>query len=294
MTWGIISTWRHLSADHSSDLSNIDRFKTDKTGVFPAQPPGQGYLCVDMHCHTNYSSDGIGSVKSIMNKAARLGFGIAITDHNSISGSKEAFSLSDGRVFIIPAIEVTSVERKDLSIYFHTLQELTDFYERHVKDRRCGKVANRTTLSLLELVEAARQYPAFIGVPHPFGIAYKNLYRYLERKRLKWIIGLVDGIEGVNMSLSRNSNEKALALACAIGKPIFGGSDAHSVGRVGHALTCSRASSCAQFLSNIAAGDCFVIDRRHRIYPSYNTHHTNPSSLSTQIFQRAFGRYRHE
>lgn len=221
-----------------------------------------------MHCHTHYSSDGMSRVKSILKKASSLGIGISITDHNSILGTQEALELSRGEVVIIPAIEVTTIERKDLIIYFYSPVEMVDFYNEYISNRRTRGVVNRTNLGLEELIEAARQYRVFIGAPHPFGIAFKNLHRYLKRKRLSSLIGLMDGIEGINATLTKASNFKAIALATSFDKPIFGGSDAHSVARVGQVLTCSRAKNHEDFLDNLAVGDSFVVGKKNRIYPS--------------------------
>ena len=125
------------------------------------------------------------SVKSILKKSLKLGIGVSITDHNSILGSQEALELSQGQVVIIPGIEVTTRERKDLIIYFYSPREIVDFYNGCIRGRRTMGVVNRTDLSLNGLIEAARQYRVFIGAPHPFGLAYKNLYRYLKRKKLE-------------------------------------------------------------------------------------------------------------
>jgi hypothetical protein len=221
-----------------------------------------------MHCHTHYSSDGIAPVKSILKKASKLGIGISITDHNSILGAQEALELSQGEVVIIPAIEVTTRERKDLIIYFYSPVEMTDFYNEHISNRRTRGVVNRTSLGLEELIKTARQYRVFLGAPHPFGLAFKNLYRYLKRKNLSSLIGSMDGIEGINSTLTKASNLKAMALATSFNKPIFGGSDAHSVARIGQVLTCSRATNYEEFLDNLAVGDSFVVGKKNRIYPS--------------------------
>jgi predicted metal-dependent phosphoesterase TrpH len=243
------------------------------------------YLCVDMHCHSHYSSDAIGSVKSILKKASKLGIGVAITDHNTIVGSLEALELSQKEMIVIPGIEVTSAERKDLIVYFYSPVEMSDFYNNYVRNRRTKGVVNRTNMTLGELIEAARQYNVFIGIPHPLGLAYKNLYRYLKRKKQESIIGLVDGIEGVNASLTRASNLKAMAMAASFNKPIFGGSDAHSVAGVGHALTCSRARDYEAFLDNLAAGDSFVVGKRSHVYPSLNKNGAFSFNIAAYIKQ---------
>ena len=58
-----------------------------------------GFNCYDLHYHTKHS-DGKNGVKISIKKANRLGFGFAVTDHNEIKGSVDAFRLLSGRVFI--------------------------------------------------------------------------------------------------------------------------------------------------------------------------------------------------
>ncbi len=241
------------------------------------------YMCIDMHCHSHYSSDAMGSVKSILKKASKLGIGVAITDHNTIVGSLEALELSHGKVTVIPGIEVTSVERKDLIIYFYSPADMSDFYNNYVMNRCARGVVNRTSMTLKQLIDAARQYHVFIGIPHPLGLAYKNLYRYLKRKKRESVIGLADGIEGVNASLTKSSNLKAMALAASFDKPIFGGSDAHSVAGVGHALTCSRANNYKAFLNNLRSGDSFVVGKRNHVYLSSLTSSKSASTTSSSV-----------
>ena len=242
-------------------------------------PEERRYLCIDMHCHSHYSSDGIASIRSILKKASTLGIGVAITDHNTIVGSQEALELSQAEVVVIPAIEVTTIERKDFIIYFYSSEEMIDFYNKHISKHRTKRVVNRTDLGLEQLIEVARQYRVFIGAPHPFALAYKNLYKYLKRKNLVSLISLLDGIEGVNASLSKAANLKAIALATSFNKPIFGGSDAHSVALLGRALTCSRARNYKEFLDNLAMGDSFVVGRKNRIYSSLSRDTVSRSNL---------------
>jgi predicted metal-dependent phosphoesterase TrpH len=51
-----------------------------------------GLNAVDMHYHTNHS-DHPTRVKDAFKRAKQKGFGLAITDHNQISGVIEAYEL---------------------------------------------------------------------------------------------------------------------------------------------------------------------------------------------------------
>ncbi len=58
----------------------------------PLALASEGYHCVDMHFHTNHS-DSPTTVRSAVKRAERHGIGLAITDHNQVSGCVEAASM---------------------------------------------------------------------------------------------------------------------------------------------------------------------------------------------------------
>lgn len=63
---------------------------------------------IDLHIHSNNSSDAEFSVSDIMVRAKMLGIKtLAITDHNSVKGVAEAIRLgADGGIRVIPGIEI--------------------------------------------------------------------------------------------------------------------------------------------------------------------------------------------
>jgi len=63
----------------------------------------------DLHVHTNYSRDGISSVEEVLTRAKALGLnGLAITDHDVISGALKALRIADKfGLIVIPGIEMT-------------------------------------------------------------------------------------------------------------------------------------------------------------------------------------------
>ena len=74
-------------------------------------------LKLDMHVHTSFSHDGTASPRSVVERAREIGLdGIAITDHNTQKGVREA--VEAGReldVIVIPGVEVSC--REDTSWY---------------------------------------------------------------------------------------------------------------------------------------------------------------------------------
>ena len=83
---------------HSDD--NTDKVKFE----VPEMPrlKKEGLVAVDMHFHTDHS-DGHAALKQAMAKANSAGFGIAVTDHNVISGSLRAFQ-DKGDMLIVPGM----------------------------------------------------------------------------------------------------------------------------------------------------------------------------------------------
>ena len=78
----------------------------------------QGYMCIDTHVHSK-CSDGSASISSIMKKAKKKAYGIAITDHNEIKGSLEAFKKSNSKTPVIPALEVSTSTGPHLLLFFY-------------------------------------------------------------------------------------------------------------------------------------------------------------------------------
>ena len=74
------------------------------------------YTVVDTHFHSSYS-DGLNRIDKIVERARRLGIGIAITDHNEIRGALEIDQYKD--VLSIPGIELTVAEGSHLLVYFY-------------------------------------------------------------------------------------------------------------------------------------------------------------------------------
>lgn len=79
-----------------------------------------GYHLADMHLHTCHS-DGITRIRDLIKYAETTHIGVAITDHNEISGVLQAASLRSD-LLIIPGIELETREGPHLLFYFYTLK----------------------------------------------------------------------------------------------------------------------------------------------------------------------------
>lgn len=197
-----------------------------------AAPARTRKLKVDLHTHTNLSSDGGQTPEELVETALAHGFdAIAVTDHNTVQGSLRAERHARGRIIIFPGQEV-----------------LTDSGEIVVLNLRETLPAGG---GLEETVRLAKEKGGFVIAPHPFDIMRRGIGDNLNR-----IIGQVDAIEAFNSrTIWTRFNRRALEYAESKGKPMVAASDAHFPDEIGktYMLVSSRKDP-ADILKSILAG----------------------------------------
>lgn len=159
----------------------------------------------DMHVHSSYSSDGVSTPEQIVDAAVEFGLGcVAITDHNSFEAYEKV--KDNGRIIVIPAIEVSSAEGHILGFGI---------------DRDIPR-----GMSIQETIDMIHASGGFAFAAHPYrwwsGIGESNTRGYD-----------FDGVEARNARSVRSSNKKSEKLATEMKKPITAGSDAHSPSHIG-------------------------------------------------------------
>jgi predicted metal-dependent phosphoesterase TrpH len=168
-------------------------------------------LKVDLHVHTEHSEDSRATPMSVVDKAIELGFdAIAVTDHNTVSGSLEAERLAKGtNLLVIPGQEVLTKEGEVV-----------------VLGLREGIPRG---MPALDTMRQAREKGGFVIVPHPFDLMRRGI-----GKRLGPLLKYVDAIEVFNSrTIFGTFNSKALSFAERNGLPMTAGSDSHSPGEMG-------------------------------------------------------------
>jgi predicted metal-dependent phosphoesterase TrpH len=216
-------------------------------------------LVIDLHCHSRHS-DGQATVSELVARAAALGLGLAITDHNEIRGSIAACQ-RDGFI-TVPAIEVGSIDGLDLLLYFYRPEDLEAFYRAHVEPHRMPLMNGRTRRRLTDMLADAGAAPCLICLAHPFGVMWKSIETVLaDCPSLPDRVHLVEALNGAN---PRSANERALAFAHQHNKAICGGSDAHVLAGLGSAVTIADGPSVATFLDALRQGRGWVRGGRMR------------------------------
>jgi len=193
------------------------------------------HAVVDLHFHTRHS-DGLCSVAALAERSERLGIGVAVTDHNTIGGALEL----DGyrHILSIPGIEVTSREGTHVLVYFYDIDALKEFYTRSVRPYMGVDVMSSTHLEMEEIVARARRHDCVIIFPHPFCAAYTGICNnYFSPERRRRLFEMADGVEVINSENLNKWNLKCAVLGFNLDKAITGGSDGHSLSRLGQVVT---------------------------------------------------------
>lgn len=163
---------------------------------------------VDLHMHTDHSSDCATPVKVLIETARDRGFGaIAITDHNEVSGAQEAARVAEGLddFKIIVAEEVMTSDAGEVIGLF--LKE---------------KIPKGVTMR--EAITEIRRQGGLVYVPHPFD----RLHSVPDYENLLDIVEDIDLMEVFNPRVAISSfNEEAERFARKYNLIPAAGSDSH-------------------------------------------------------------------
>ncbi len=199
------------------------------------------YTVVDLHFHSHYS-DGNNAIAEIAGRAAELGIGIAVTDHNEIRGSVEIDRYRN--VLSIPGIELTSREGTHILIYFYDINSLKRFYRDDVTPFMGLEVMSSTSLSVEEIIVRARKYKALVVLAHPYCGTYTGIYNsFFPEERRNQIYGMIDGVEVINSENLKKGNLRSALLGFNLNKAITGGSDGHRLSQMGKVVCCAPCRS---------------------------------------------------
>jgi predicted metal-dependent phosphoesterase TrpH len=211
-------------------------------------------MIIDLHVHTtNRSSDSSLSTHELIDEALRIGLhGACLTEHG---GLWDAFEferiIGDTRgIVLIPAIEISTdmghVTVFGLERYTSGISKLAEL--RHVAD---------ATGAYLVLAHPFRNLLA--RSPYNPNLLYDNPSTYPttpEEAADHPALMMVDAIEVANSGNSKDENMFAWEVARYLGKPMIGGSDAHSVHGLGSCTTVFDAdiSSAKNLVEALRAG----------------------------------------
>ena len=170
-------------------------------------------ISVEFHCHTYASKDSLTRPADLIAMARHKGIDrVIVTDHNSISGAREAYGIDPELVIVGEEIMTTKGEI------------LAAFVKEEVPP----------DLTPLETINILKEQGAFISVSHPFDELRKG--GWMENDLLE-ILPLVDAIEVYNSRcMLPRFNRRAELFAQKYNIAGTVGSDAHAAFEVGRSL----------------------------------------------------------
>lgn len=210
---------------------------------------------LELHCHSHYSRgrkipvEGLDSPADLVRTAKKLGLGgIALTDHDSDRGWKEAAeeARKQGMLFI-PAIEISSLQGHVIGL------GLNEYIS--------------SGLPLDDTLEKIHEQGGVSVAAHPFDI---------RREGLGKLSGKADVIEVFNsLNLDRFSNWAAKRFALKAGRPMAAGSDSHTKEMLG---------SCINLIDAHDLDSCLREIRRENV--SFRTGYSSMGKLLPWTRQR--------
>jgi len=166
---------------------------------------------LDLHNHTRYSPDARVPPRELVGAATRAGLdGLAITDHNAVGGVAEALDAARDGFLVIPAMEISTSEGHVLA---YGIREIVP------RDLSARETVERV-VALGGVPVAAHPYRFWSGLG-PEATAGAGFAAYETR----------------NARTLRRGNDRARDLAHANRVGETGGSDSHSLGELGRAIT---------------------------------------------------------
>lgn len=196
--------------DNVGTLSDLEVLADRVLAQLRARGGGEP-LKMDLHLHTEGSWDCLSDPDAVLERALELGYGrIAITDHDAVDVALRMAERHPER--IVPGEEVKTAEGIDvIGLY------LTELIPR-------GTPAEET-------IERIRDQGGIPYLPHPYAGGKGGGGEHADR-----LADLCDVVEVFNARLhAQRLNEEAEDLALRHGKLRGAGSDAHTIGELGHA-----------------------------------------------------------
>jgi len=172
---------------------------------------------IDLHCHSYYSNDGISSPEKLIKTALKNGLnGIALTDHNTTQGWKEAAEAAKKINAVLVFGEEIKIKKEG-----KTVGEILGYFLKEEINPR-GK-------SVEEIIDEIKKQGGLAIIAHPYH--WRKPFKELEKYK-----NLVDGIEVFNArSQTKRGNQKSFIFAQRNNLAMIAGSDAHHCSEVGDA-----------------------------------------------------------
>ncbi len=200
-------SWERVAREHEAIYAELAarRHTTEGNPQLRRRLAERPLIDVDLHMHTDHSSDCATPVEVLLAEASQRGLGaIAVTDHNEISGALEARAKASG-IQVIVGEEVKTAEQGEVIGLF--IEE---------------KIPRGMTMQ--DTIAEIRRQGGVVYVPHPFD----RMHSVPDYEHLLDVLDQVDAIEVFNPRVAiAEFNEEAVRFAAKYRIIAGAGSDAH-------------------------------------------------------------------
>ncbi len=195
-------------------------------------------MLLDLHVHSSYSEDAIPKPGQLLRRAEEKGIGFAITEHNNCNSWPEFQRLS--KKFNVPVIFGTEIKVREHGKLLGEILAL--FLSEPVIETNFFKA-----------VEQVHSQGGIVAAAHPFDLMRKPFMRGFDQ--LPRLLKHFDAIEVFNSrTIMKKFDSRARKFAKENGKPMVCGSDSHTLGEFGNALTEVKAKTLEEAKREILAG----------------------------------------
>lgn len=183
-------------------------------------------MLVDLHIHTKYSHDSWAEVSDILDTAEKRGLdAVAITDHDTVEGAKEAKQLAAERDIRI----ITGVERT-IPAGEHGC---------HLIGLHVNQLPPNDNIT--SFINGVHNQGGVVVIPHPFrtgtGLFYHKENGTISQSAATLLLERASLVESLNWKDSLSAMSQSLNFANKSTHGIVAGTDAHTSGDVGKLTT---------------------------------------------------------
>ncbi|MBI4284706.1 MAG: PHP domain-containing protein [Chloroflexi bacterium] len=165
----------------------------------------------DLHIHTQYSFDCATPLDKIISRCQELGIGcIAVADHGTVEGALKMQEMAPFRVIV--AEEVLTPYGEIMGMFL--------------------KKTVPSNQSIADVIAQIREQDGLVCIPHPFD-AYTRISLGSKLDEIAEQIDILEVFNARSPLASRMAKANAFAEQHSIAKSA--GSDAHTIGEIGHA-----------------------------------------------------------
>ena len=228
----------------------------------------EGFFCADMHLHSKYS-DTYTKPSSIVRLAAKRKVNVAITDHNHIQGCIDAArECRKYDVSLINGMEVSTRQGPHILAYFYSIGDMKSFYEECVKNAKSKNPYMALKTPAEKIISCIKDNNGITSVAHPRSISMWDLQRKVDSGAIdESALDSIDCAEVICGLIIRRMNLRAVKWACENNLGITGGSDCHTLTKLGSVVTYSKTDSVHSFLDSILKKKNSVEGKETRILP---------------------------